>query len=180
MGSGFPHLLRSVEEEDEAKRGSSTSFELVRRARVRYDGSSKKVGVVGPYAGETRNSGGKGGARMNNTSELRWRQRFENFEKAFLLLKEALEAKPLDEYSKLEQDGVVQRFEYTFELAWKTLKDRLLYEGHDEKTPRAVIRRSFSVGYLSEEGAETWLESLAKSNLLGHTYFSFAWKYRNY
>jgi len=107
---------------------------------------------------------------MNNTSALRRRQQFENFEKAFLLLKEALEAKPLDEYSKLEQEGVVQRFEYTFELAWKTLKDRLLYEGHDEKTLRAVIRRSFSIGYLTEEDAETWLESLEKSNLLGHTY----------
>lgn len=107
---------------------------------------------------------------MSNSDEIRWRQRFENFEKVFLLLKEALEAKPLSEYSKLEQEGVVQRFEYTFELAWKTLKDRLFYEGFDEKTPRAVIRRSFAVEYLTEEEAETWLDSLDKRNLLSHTY----------
>jgi nucleotidyltransferase substrate binding protein (TIGR01987 family) len=87
-----------------------------------------------------------------------------------LLLQEALADRPLFEYSKLEQEGIVQRFEYTFELAWKSLKDRLYYEGYDETSPRAVIRRSFEAKYLTEEETELWLESLEQRNLLSRTY----------
>jgi nucleotidyltransferase substrate binding protein (TIGR01987 family) len=107
---------------------------------------------------------------MSNTDGIRWRQRFDNFQRAFLLLKEALEGKPVGEYSRLEQEGIVQRFEYTFELAWKTIKDKLFFEGYDEKTPRAVIRKAFEAGFISEEDAETWLESPGVRNLLSHTY----------
>jgi len=107
---------------------------------------------------------------MSNTDEIRWKQRFENFQKAFLLLKDALEEKPINEYSKLEQEGIIQRFEYTFELAWKTIKDKLFYEGYDVKTPRAVIRKAFEVGFISEDDTEIWLDSLGKRNMLSHTY----------
>jgi len=107
---------------------------------------------------------------MSNADEIRWQQRFDNFQKAFLLLKEALEEKPINEYSKLEQEGIIQRFEYTFELAWKTIKDKLFYEGYDEKTPRAVIRRAFEVEFITEEDTEIWLDSLDKRNILSHTY----------
>ena len=107
---------------------------------------------------------------MSNADEIRWQQRFDNFQKAFLLLKEALEEKPIDEYSKLEQEGIIQRFEYTFELAWKTIKDKLFYEGYDEKTPRAVIRRAFEVEFITEEDTEIWLDSLDKRNMLSQTY----------
>ncbi len=105
-----------------------------------------------------------------STGTPRWQLRFANFDKALDLLREALEAKPLSAYSRLEQEGIVQRFEYTFELAWKTLKDLLYYEGYDEKTPRSVIRRAFETGWLTEEEATTWLDSLEKRNLLSHTY----------
>lgn len=107
---------------------------------------------------------------MSNTDEIRWQQRFDNFQKAFFLLKEALEGKPINEYSKLEQEGIIQRFEYTFELAWKTIKDKLFYEGYDEKTPRSVIRRAFEVEFISEDDTEIWLDSLDKRNILSHTY----------
>lgn len=107
---------------------------------------------------------------MSNADEIRWHQRFDNFQKAFLLLKDALEEKPINEYSKLEQEGIIQRFEYTFELAWKTIKDKLFYEGYDEKTPRAVIRRAFEVEFISEDDTEIWLDSLDKRNMLSHTY----------
>ncbi len=107
---------------------------------------------------------------MSNSAEIRWKQRFENFEKALLLLQEALTVKFVSEYSKLEQEGIVQRFEYTFELAWKTMKDRLFYEGYDEKTPRSVIRRAFEVDFISEEETEVWLDALDARNLLSHTY----------
>ncbi|MBC8053833.1 MAG: nucleotidyltransferase substrate binding protein [Sphingobacteriaceae bacterium] len=54
------------------------------------------------------------------SKDTRWHQRFQNFEKAFNRLKEALNEPDLNE---LERNGVVQRFEFTLELCWKTLKD---------------------------------------------------------
>ena len=104
---------------------------------------------------------------MSNSDEIRWRQRLENFAKALAQLGKACEQ---DSYSDLERAGMVQMFEFTFELAWKTLKDLLFFEGYDEKTPRSVIRRSFEVEYLTEEDAEAFLDALKKRNLLSHTY----------
>ena len=74
-------------------------------------------------------------------NDVRWKQRFENFERAFKLLQEAFERNP-DEMSNLEKEGAIQRFEDTFELAWKTLMAYLLYSGvaFDPITPRSVIK----------------------------------------
>jgi nucleotidyltransferase substrate binding protein (TIGR01987 family) len=104
---------------------------------------------------------------MSNSDEIRWQQRLSNFEKAMSRLETACEE---DDYSDLERAGLVKTFEFSFELAWKTLKDLLYYEGYDEKTPRAVLRRAFAVGYLDESEAETALDALDKRNLLSHTY----------
>ena len=60
---------------------------------------------------------------------IRWKQRFNHFEKAFNLLKSVFEDRKIEELSLLEKEGVVQRFEYTYELVWKTLKDYLEYNG---------------------------------------------------
>lgn len=76
----------------------------------------------------------------------RWHYRFDNFHRAFSLLRDAMEQEqPL---SQLETEGVIQRFEYTMELAWKTLKDYLESENVvlDQITPRTVIRRAFEAG----------------------------------
>ncbi|MBK6607802.1 MAG: nucleotidyltransferase substrate binding protein [Leptospiraceae bacterium] len=54
--------------------------------------------------------------------DIRWKQRFANYESAFLRLKEAMEMKNLNE---LERNGLIQRFEFTLDLAWKVLKDYL-------------------------------------------------------
>ena len=56
---------------------------------------------------------------MQENKDVRWKQRFENFEKAFFRLKEAIELK---EPSELERNGIVQRFEFTIEVAWKNLE----------------------------------------------------------
>jgi len=104
---------------------------------------------------------------MSNTDEIRWRQRLENFAKALGQLETACAQ---DSYNDLERAGLVQMFEFTFELAWKTLKDLLFVEGYDVKTPRAVIRRSFEVEYLTEEDSEVFLDALQKRNLLSHVY----------
>jgi nucleotidyltransferase substrate binding protein (TIGR01987 family) len=105
--------------------------------------------------------------RMRNA--VRWKQRFENFEHAFLLLKGAFE-KDIGGMSDLEKEGVVQRFEYTFELAWKTLKDYLVYSGvaFDQITPRSVIKQAFAAKII--EDGQTWIDMLEQRNLMSHTY----------
>jgi nucleotidyltransferase substrate binding protein (TIGR01987 family) len=104
---------------------------------------------------------------MSNADEIRWQQRLENFAKALAQLEVACDQ---DSYSDLERAGLVQMFEFSFELAWKTFKDLLFSEGYDEKTPRAVIRRSFETEYLTEEDSEVFLDALQKRNLLSHVY----------
>jgi len=101
---------------------------------------------------------------------LRWQQRLENFEKAILLLKEGLSRTPLKSLSDLEKEGIIQRFEYTFELAWKTLKDYLVYQGVtlDQTTPRAVIKQAFAMGVIKD--GQAWIEMLDNRNLMSHTY----------
>lgn len=104
---------------------------------------------------------------MIDSDESRWRQRLENFQ---LALAELVDACNKKEYSRLERAGLIQTFEFTFELAWKTLKDLLYHEGFDVKTPRDTLRQAFAAGLLSEEEAETLLDALGKRNLLAHTY----------
>ena len=100
----------------------------------------------------------------------RWEQRLDNFERALTLLKSALSEKSLANMSDLEKEGVIQRFEYTFELAWKTVKDFLLYQGVvlDQTTPRSVIKQAFSDGVIKE--GQIWIDMLDNRNLMSHTY----------
>lgn len=101
--------------------------------------------------------------------EPRWRQRSRQYEKAVRLLGEALEG-GADRLSDLEKEGVIQRFEYTFELAWKTLNDYLAHAGltPDTITPRAVIKEAFGAGILPE--GQPWIDMLEHRNLMSHTY----------
>lgn len=101
--------------------------------------------------------------------EVRWRYRFRNFSRAYTLLREATE-RDVSELNELEREGVIQRFEYTFELAWNTLKDRLEYGGVvlTEVTPRNVIRQAFAAKLVPD--AETWTDMLIDRNLMSHTY----------
>ena len=101
--------------------------------------------------------------------EIRWRYRFANFSRAFSLLREALED-GADELSDLEREGVIQRFEYTFELAWNTLKDRMEHDGLilPSVTPRAVIRQAFQAKLI--EDGDVWIDMLNDRNLMSHNY----------
>jgi nucleotidyltransferase substrate binding protein (TIGR01987 family) len=103
--------------------------------------------------------------------DIRWKQRFQNFGRGFVLLREALERKP-ENLSMLEKEGVIQRFEYTFELAWKTLKDYLEEGGLviSPVTPRQVIKEAFAAKVISN--GEVWINMLDNRNLLSHTYDS--------
>jgi len=98
----------------------------------------------------------------------RWQQRFQNFEKAFILLREALEE--VDQLSQLEKEGVIQRFEYAFELAWKTLGDYLKFQGMEitENTPRFIIKTAFRAKIIQD--GEEWIKMLANRNIMSHQY----------
>jgi nucleotidyltransferase substrate binding protein (TIGR01987 family) len=68
----------------------------------------------------------------------------------------------------LTRDGVIKRFEYTFELMWKTLKIRLKDEGVDARTPREVLKGAFKLHWLPQE--EVFITMLKDRNDLAHTY----------
>ncbi len=104
------------------------------------------------------------------SQDVRWKQRFENFERGFVLLRSALEERTLDQLSQLEQEGVIQRFEYTFELAWKTLKDYLENAGVtlDQITPKSVIKAAFAAKLIDD--GQAWIDMLTHRNLMSHTY----------
>lgn len=106
------------------------------------------------------------------SQDIRWRQRFDNYERAVNLLRSALADRAPDAFSELELEGLVQRFEYTFELAWKTLKDYLEESGVvlPQITPAAVIKAAFAAKLI--EDGETWMAMLKHRNLMSHTYDS--------
>lgn len=98
-------------------------------------------------------------------NDIRWIQRFENFEKAWLLLSESAVK---SSYTKLEKGGLVQFFEFTFELSWKTMKDYMEGEGVDAKFPRQVIKEAFHKHIITN--GDVWMDMLDKRNLMTHTY----------
>jgi nucleotidyltransferase substrate binding protein (TIGR01987 family) len=102
--------------------------------------------------------------------DIRWKRRFENFSRFFSLLRSALEERPLDSFSDLEQEGIIQRFEYTYELAWKTFKDYLENSGLTivPGTPRQVIKEAFAAGIIDD--GLLWNDMMLHRNLLSHTY----------
>jgi len=106
---------------------------------------------------------------MNKEKDIRWKQRFENFAKAFLLLKEVVEM-DLNQLNQLEKEGIIQRFEYTFELAWKVLKDKMEDDGIVMETisPKYIVRKAYETKYIND--AENWLLMIGDRNLMSHTY----------
>jgi len=99
------------------------------------------------------------------SEDIRWVQRFSNYKKATSQLTEFIEK---DELNKFEVQGLIQCFEYTFELAWKTLKDYLELEGFEVKSPRSAIQTAYQVQLVTE--GHVWIEALNKRNLMAHTY----------
>jgi nucleotidyltransferase substrate binding protein (TIGR01987 family) len=102
------------------------------------------------------------------SDDIRWKQRFQNFDRAFVLLREAFEGERV--LSALEKEGVIQRFEYTCELAWKTLKDYLETSGTviSPVTPRQVIKEAFAAKIIPD--GQVWINMIDHRNLLSHTY----------
>lgn len=97
--------------------------------------------------------------------EIRWKYRFDNFSKSFEALKRSLE---IENPSEVERGGVIQFYEMTFELAWKTIKDYLQEEGFEVKSPRAAIKQGIQIELL--ENGHDWMDALEDRNLTAHTY----------
>ena len=98
--------------------------------------------------------------------DIRWKQRFSNFQKALKLLEEALY---VQNPSNLEVEGMIQRFEYTFELAWKTLNDYLEAKGFAEIVgSRDCFRLAFANGIIKD--GEAWMEMIIDRNQTTHLY----------
>ena len=105
---------------------------------------------------------------MNN-QDIRWIQRANNFNKAFSQLKEAVELARRRQLSKLEALGFIQRFKYTHELAWNTLKDFLEEQGAQNLyESRDTTRAAFGAGLI--ENGEIWMAMIQSRNLTTHTY----------
>lgn len=96
----------------------------------------------------------------------RFNERKEEYFNALNRLKEALER----EVDDVVIDGVLHRFEFTFELAWKTVKDYLEYLGMTEKigSPREIIQLGFKQGIISD--GEAWVSMMLLRNALSHLY----------
>jgi nucleotidyltransferase substrate binding protein (TIGR01987 family) len=98
--------------------------------------------------------------------DSRWQQRFESFCKALQKLETALQQR---EFSILEKDGVIQRFEFTVELAWKTLQDLLNERGHSHiKGPKPVIKQAFKDEIIKD--GQGWIDMLDDRNKSTHLY----------
>ena len=101
--------------------------------------------------------------------ETRWKQRFEHFDnayKTFCRVYQAYQKNCQDEVYKI---ALVQCFEFTLELSWKTMKDYLEASGYQLlQTPKEVVRLAFQAGILTQ--AEEWMAALEKRNHTSHTY----------
>ena len=105
---------------------------------------------------------------MNN-QDIRWIQRANNFDKAFSQLKDAVELARRRQLSKLEALGFIQRFKYTHELGWNTLKDFLEEQGTQNLYgSRDTTRAAFRAGLI--KNGEIWMGMIQSRNLTSHTY----------
>ena len=103
---------------------------------------------------------------MSEKQDICWKQRFENYQKALQQLKEVVE---LDQLNKFEEQGLVKAFEFTYELAWNTLKDFLEYQGVGEIVgSRDAFRKAFAEELVSD--GRVWMRMIESRNRTSHTY----------
>ena len=103
---------------------------------------------------------------ISENKDIRWEQRFANYQKALSQLQKFINK---GELSELEEQGLVKAFEYTYELAWATLKDFLEYRGQtDIYDSRDAIRKAFQLDLIDD--GESWMDMLKSRNITSHTY----------
>lgn len=112
----------------------------------------------------------------NNSIDIRWKQRFSNYKKALRKLRLAIDIIKTSECANvdrdvddLQQEGLIQRFEYTHQLAWCVMKDYAQYQGTiDIAGSRDAIRTALQMG-LIENGTD-WMSTIESRNITSHAY----------
>lgn len=110
---------------------------------------------------------------MNEEKDIRWIQRFRNFRSALYRLGKAVEIvteqiNEDEEVDDLLKEGLIQRFEYTHELAWNVMKDYAEYQGYtDIRGSRDAFRKAFDMGLVTDK---SWMDSIIDRNLTSHNY----------
>ena len=103
------------------------------------------------------------------THDIRWIQRFQNYQKALHQLQAGLQLMEERELNNLEKQGLIQAFEFTHELAWKTLKDFLMQRGNPQLYgSKDATREAFKTNLISE--GQVWMEMIESRNMTSHTY----------
>jgi nucleotidyltransferase substrate binding protein (TIGR01987 family) len=102
-------------------------------------------------------------------ADCRWLQRFRNYKNALGRLRDAVRLSQERALSELEEQGLIQAFEFTHELAWNVMKDYLVFQGYTAITgSRDAIRLAFHVGLITD--GENWMDTIAGRNKSSHTY----------
>lgn len=102
---------------------------------------------------------------MDQLKDIRWKQRFINFEKSYKLLNQYIN-QPIE--TELERAGIIQFFEISFELSWKLMKDYLEAQEISVKSPRETIKQAYQIGLIDD--GHIWMDALTDRNLTVHTY----------
>jgi nucleotidyltransferase substrate binding protein (TIGR01987 family) len=106
---------------------------------------------------------------VDKNPDIRWRQRLQSFCKAFGQLSNAARTAGERELSDLEQQGLIQAFEFTHELAWNVIKDFLESRGTPQLyASKDATREGFAKGLI--EDGEAWMAMIQSRNRTSHTY----------
>ncbi len=101
--------------------------------------------------------------------DTRWLQRFSNFKKAFVQLEKGVKLSEERALSELENQGLIQAFEFTHELAWNVMKDYFEYQGNPNLTgSRDATREAFRMNLIAN--GDDWMEMIKSRNKTSHTY----------
>lgn len=107
--------------------------------------------------------------REKMTDDVRWIQRFNNFQKSLIQLDKAMGLIEERDLSELEQQGVIQAFEYNYELAWNVIKDFYEYQGEQNiQGSRDAFKMAFRRGLISN--GDVWMKMIKSRSLTSHTY----------
>ena len=101
--------------------------------------------------------------------DIRWKQRLQNYKKALITIKNAVELAKSRNVSDLEKQGIIKGFEFTFELAWNVMKDYLEEQGiTDIIGSKNAIRHAFNKGLIDD--GDIWMDMVKDRNLTSHVY----------
>jgi nucleotidyltransferase substrate binding protein (TIGR01987 family) len=101
--------------------------------------------------------------------EVQWIQRYNNYKKALIRLQDAVDLFKSRDLSDLEKQGMIQAFEFTHELSWKTLKDFLENRGNENiYGSKNVVRLAFKIGIITD--GDIWMDMIKSRNISSYTY----------